>query len=356
MLWRSAFKQDMENKATKQSGRLPANAETTRSCIYDRPRRMLDDSNTACKIAQSQQRVSLHAPVLQSGLQCKLPKLQRQALWFWDSPSSCILQVLWRFLKTARVGGYSSNAIFWMEVSSPQVAEAEEDVTDLKVLRTGTTPFAKMDYQAWMGISSGFKGAYMSTHTFYVNWDYHASVLLRLWCAVLNNLNLHASCSWFFRSSLAKKNFEASNDQMGHLTGLVKSCNSDFAANVFPSAWMFTCMDHVGQFGLPALAVLPQKVLREGKCQETQMGDLVRCRIGCGLGGFDFDWWQVFARKYAIKLYQCHPKWSNPLGGMFLSWPGRIEGIDTSLIIVYDYNTPIVYPNCGDFRLLLPKS
>lgn len=44
-----------------------------------------------------------------------------------------------------------------MEVS-PQVAEAEEDVTDLKVLRTGTTPFAKMDYQAWMGISSGFKG------------------------------------------------------------------------------------------------------------------------------------------------------------------------------------------------------
>jgi len=56
-------------------------------------------------------------------------------------------------------------------------------------------------------------------------------------------------------------------------------------------------MDHVGQFSLPALAVLPQKVLREGKCQETQMGDLVRCRIGCGLGGFDLDWSQVFARK-----------------------------------------------------------
>ena len=49
---------------------------------------------------------------------------------------------------------------------------------------------------------------------------------------------------------------------------------------------MFTCMDHVGQFCIPALAVLPKQVLREGKCQETQMGDLVRCRIGCGLGGF----------------------------------------------------------------------
>lgn len=138
------------------------------------------------------------------------------------------------------------------------------------------------------------RGAYMSTCTFYVNWDYHASVLLRFWCAVLKNSNLHASCSWFFQSSLAKKNFEASNDQMGHLTGLVKSCNSEFAANVFPWAWMFTCMDHVGKFSLPALAVLPQKVLREGKCQETQMGDLVRCRIGWR---FYFDWWQVFARK-----------------------------------------------------------
>lgn len=122
------------------------------------PRRMLDDSNAVCKIAQSQQRVSLHARVLQSGLQCKLPK--RRALWFCNSQSSCILQVLWRFLKTARVGGYSSNAIFWMEVS-PQVAEAEEDVTDLKVLRTGTTPFAKMDYQAWMGISSRLKGGHI---------------------------------------------------------------------------------------------------------------------------------------------------------------------------------------------------
>ena len=52
-----------------------------------------------------------------------------------------------------------SNAIFWREVSSPQVAEAEEDVTELKVLRTGTTPFAKMDYQAWMGIIFRLQGA-----------------------------------------------------------------------------------------------------------------------------------------------------------------------------------------------------
>ena len=101
------------------------------------------------------------------------------------------------------------------------------------------------------------RGAYMSTRTFYVNWDYHASVLLPLWCAVLKNLNLHASCSWFFRSSLATEKSLETSTGTSHKLHFVKSCNSDFVANVFPSAWMFTCMDHVGQFSLPDFAVLP---------------------------------------------------------------------------------------------------
>lgn len=141
------------------------------------------------------------------------------------------------------------------------------------------------------------RGAYMSTRTFYVNWDYHASVLLPLWCAVLKNSNLHASCSWFFRSSLATE--KTSKHQLGHLISFTSwnpatqtSWQMYFLQPECLLVWIM-----LGNLASQTLQFSPQQVLREGKCQETQMGDLVRCRIGCGLGGFDFDWWQVFARK-----------------------------------------------------------
>ena len=185
----------------------------------------------------------------------------------------------------------SSNAIFWMEVS-PQVAEAEEDVTDLKVLRTGTTPFAKMDYQAWMGISSRFKGgAYISTGTTMPAFFFLCGALF--WKTRISMLVVHGFSDQVWQPKKASKH------QLGHLISFTSwnpatqtSWQMYFLQPECLLVWIM-----LGNLASQTLQFSPQQVLREGKCQETQMGDLVRCRIGCGLGGFDFDWWQVFARK-----------------------------------------------------------
>ena len=73
-----------------------------------------------------------------------------------------------------------------------------------------------------------------------------------------------------------------------------------------------------GQFSLPALAVLPKKVLREGKCQETQMGDLVRCRIGCGLGGFTLTGDKFLKGNVSMTPQVIQSSWKTVLLDVFL--------------------------------------